>query len=96
MSDHRSIFAAHFRSHVRRLYHSSQFAFGEWVQGACEKYAEDRAIDLEIVIGVANGTREPNIKIMEDMGIEEAWITEKEPVSVDRKIYRKREGDRLY
>ena len=72
------------------------FSEGEWLQGACESYAADRAIDLEIVIGVANGEREPNIKIMEDMGVEEAWITEKEEVSVDRKIYRKREGDRLY
>lgn len=56
----------------------------------------DANIDLDIVVGVANGEREPNIKILADMGIEEAWITEKETVSFDRKVYRTREGDRLY
>ena len=96
MSDHRRVFAEHFKSHVRRRYPSSLFDNGKWIQGACEMYAADQGIDMEIVVGVANAEREPNLKIMDEMGVEEAWITEKESVSVNVKFYRKRTGDRLY
>jgi hypothetical protein len=96
MSNHRRVFAEHFKSHIRKSFHSSEFEDGKWLQGACERYAEKFGFDLALVVAVVNAEREPTSEIMDEFGVQEAWITEKEEVSKDVKIYRWRNGDRLY
>lgn len=63
--------------------------------GACKMYAEATGIDLDIVLSVVNGEREPNIRMMDDLGVDETWVTEEEVIQVQRKVYRWRRGDIL-
>ena len=95
MSDHREVFAAHFKSYLRKRYPSHLFCNVSWVQGACEAYSADTGIELDIIVGVANGGREPNIRMMEDLGVIEYYETVEEVVPVQVKFYRSRKGDRL-
>ena len=95
MSDHREVFASHFKSYLRKRYPSHLFCNVSWVQGACEAYSAETGIDINIVVGVVNGEREPNTKMVEDLDVNECYETVEKKVPVQVKFYRSRTGDRL-
>jgi len=65
------------------------------VQGACEAYSAETGIDINVVVNVVNGKREPNTKMLEDLEVNECYETVEEKVLVEVKFYRSRKGDRL-